>query len=398
MPADLRQLEKEADAEIEKLGGWADNLGKRRTESPEARRIAAEWASALGAASLPNAAFAGPLALIEDLMVPMIKSRLPSPIRQLVDQQILIRAAPLKDVNASAQRLRSGVLILINVGLPLLLFRIIGHAFALIETRPDKSGRQHVIRVHPATPERTRAVAGSLLMFAHPEIEVSLRHMPKPGRQGFGGASAFGKILSGAEHFVVGHELGHALVHHLGMASSEAPGIRELVDSLFLPVSLKEQWIDELTADLWGVTLTSQPVSGDEAGYWPDVAGASCLVALQILEILEWVYHMPSSVPFPAKPDPDFPLKIFGDHPPADLRLHVAEEYLRHRRLQSLELSEPYRMAVRFLLAGLARHSKGACIAPTNRGAWPCGAPRTQYGWLCEHHSPARSATRGRSS
>jgi len=215
----------------------------------------------------------------------------------------------------------------------------------------------------------------------------------RPLQAGYGGTSAFGKILFGAEHFVIRHEIGHAIVDHLGMTLSEAPGIRGLVESLSLPIRLKERWIRELTADVWGVTLTTgaKVLGPKPAPHWPDIAGAACLVALQVLELLEWVFRMPSSVSFPAKPDPEFPLRTFGDHPPADLRLHVTEQVLRHRRLQSLEIWEPYRVAIGFLIGGLAGESKNACIAPNDRGAWPSGAPRMRYGWLCEDHSPSSS-------
>lgn len=392
--ANLRELEEQADAEIERLGGWPDSLGRRRIESSEADTIA-KWASALGFGSVsqPDAALGGPRVLIEKLMVPMIKNQLPKPLRELLDHRILIRAAPLKGVNASAQSLPSGVLILINAGLPLLLFRIIGHAFALIETSAGETRGQEVIRVCPPTSERLCAVAGSVLMFAHPEIDVSLDHMPKPGPQGSGGTSAFGKILFGAEHFVIGHEIGHAIVHHLGMTLSEVPGIRRLVEPLSLPIRLKERWIRELTADVWGVTLTrGAKVLGDRpAPHWPDIAGAACLVALQVLELLEWVFRIPSSLSFPARPDPKFPLGTFGDHPPADLRLHVTEQVLRHQRLQSLEIWEPYRVSIGFLVGGLAREATNGCIAPNDGGTWPCRAPRRRWGWLCEKHSPSAS-------
>jgi hypothetical protein len=322
--------------------------------------------------------------LIEDLLIPDLVAMLPAELQRLVGRCIVVKAAWTARPQGVARHHRDeGVAVFVNGGLPLLVFDILGHALALIRSEEAGAGKTRIFIPEPPSSDRIRSVAALLVAFRDARAELDFNHLPQPEGVGFGGRSALVNLVQSAERFVIAHELGHALA--MLQLIPEARGLRDLLAPIPLEPPNSEGWIEELSADAWALELLFRNAESEQPAAAP-VAAVGCLLALEWSHVLDWVFTIPSQVPFPPEPKhPDY-RQVFS--PPADLRLHVATQIVESWSPEVLRLAEPYRVAMHMLLDGLHEKSGGGCIAPADRDNLSlCAEARGPHGWLCPRHA-----------
>ncbi|MCW2901010.1 MAG: hypothetical protein JWO67_3275 [Streptosporangiaceae bacterium] len=324
---------------------------------------------------------------IEKDLVATLLAGLPGPLADVLRNCVAVRATGVKSPHADVHdRQPFGIMVLMNGGLPGAIFTLLGHSFSRTHYARIDSGRTGVT-VEPPTSEQLLAAAAHLYAWLHPSGEFDWSDFPAIAPTSGTSFSVFAKTLRFVELFCLAHEYAHAL-EILGLLPDVSLWYNQYFDFEDFPPEVRPGWERELNADRVGLLLVTMAYE-DTPGA-SDVAAAGCLIAIDVLDVLDLVI----GVPFAAHTSPRMHsagLPPLEDHPPTDLRRHLLTEMVREHHPEGLRLLKDFHLttSLRWLVQGMDANSGHSCIAPSNiSGAHQsfCGQPRAAHGWYCPEH------------
>lgn len=229
---------------------------------------------------------------------------------------------PTGSFNAQAMRIAQGVLLLVNTGLMLFIKQttdLLCKSVSVSVTDNERKGTLATVPQVISHDELVHGLTGVALAYLETGSSASA---PRAGMQTGVQGRLSALITRGAECFVVGHELGHAILGHLDGKRALRRATR--VPGLHVDVIPKD-WEEELAADRKGLQLLTPPSKMTMAThtgverFMYRIAGAFVFFGLDaLLAAVEAKVHGQRD-----------DLVLESDHPPAQERAEAAEAWLR---------------------------------------------------------------------
>lgn len=237
---------------------------------------------------------------------------------------VLVGFFPTGSFNAQAVRVADGALLLINSGLMMFLHQtaqLMCKSFAVTIKDDDMKETQASVAQQLSHDELVRQLTDLVLTYLI--TGSSTTNSRSDAQSGVQGMLA-SRLTKGAECFVVGHELGHAIAGHLDSSRSvlRATGVA----GVDLPV-VPKSWEQEIEADLYGLRMLTPPSMSTIRNatelqmFTFRIAGAYLFFGLDAL--LAAIHQLLQGR---ARE-----LRFDSDHPPSQFRAEALSYYLKGR-------------------------------------------------------------------